>query len=108
DVFLAAGSVASTQASRILVQQRSVPSVEDDLSWRRGYLTFHDTLLATAVDELNRYNKHKIVIQDPQVAAIRISGTFRAVNYRAFVRVLGEGFGIRSQDGEDTTTLTGN
>ena len=63
-----------------------------------------NTSLADAVAEFNRYNTHRIVIEDPAVAAIRISGTFRTLNYEAFVRVLDHGFAIHSRTSEDTTT----
>lgn len=104
-VFLTPGSVASASDDGIVIENEALAEVEDDLTWRQGYFTFHDTSLADAVAEFNRYNKHQIVIEDPAVAAIRISGTFRALNYEAFVRVLDDGFAIHSRSSEDTTTL---
>ena len=106
EVFLTPGSVASAGDDGVVVEQKPVSEAEDDLTWRHGYLTFHDASLADAVAEFNRYNAHKIVIQDPAVAAIRISGSFRALNYEAFVRVLGAGFAIHARSTDDTTTLT--
>jgi transmembrane sensor len=105
EAFLTPGDVASVGDDGIVIEQRPVAEVQDDLSWRQGYLTFHDTSLADAVAEFNRYNTHQIVIEDPAVAAIRISGSFRALNYEAFVRVLDDGFAIHSRSSEDTTTL---
>jgi len=105
EAFLTPGSIASVGDDGIVIEQRPVAEVQDDLSWRQGYLTFHDTSLADAVAEFNRYNTHQIVIEDPAVAAIRISGSFRALNYEAFVRVLDDGFAIHSRSSEDTTTL---
>jgi len=106
DVFVPAGSVASTDNDRVMVHEESLAAVEDNLSWRQGYLTFHDTSLADAIAEFNRYNTHRITIEDPKIAAIRISGTFRAINYQAFVRVLGDGFSIHAKSTDDSTTLT--
>jgi transmembrane sensor len=106
EVFVTPGGIASASDEGVIVQKRRMDEVEDDLSWRRGYLTFHDTSLADAVAEFNRYNLHKIVVDDPSVAAIRISGTFRALNYEAFVRVLDDGFAIHARNTEDVTTLT--
>lgn len=104
--FLTPGSIASAGDDGIVVQERALAELEGGLSWRQGYLTFHDTSLADAVAEFNRYNAHRITIEDSKVAAIRISGTFRAVNYEAFVRVLDDGFAIHASNTEDTTTLT--
>jgi len=42
--------------------------------WR---LVFAATSLAEVADEFNRYNHRQLVISDPAVAAIRISGTFK-------------------------------
>lgn len=106
EVLLTPGSVASAADDGVVVEQKALSEAEDDLTWRHGYLTFHDASLADAVAEFNRYNTHKIAIQDPAVAAIRISGSFRALNYEAFVRVLGDGFAIHARTTGDTTTLT--
>jgi transmembrane sensor len=106
EVFVTPGGIASASDDGVVVQNRGLAEVEADLSWRQGYLTFHDTSLADVVAEFNRYNVHKITIDDPSIAAIRISGTFRALNYEAFVRVLDDGFGIHARSTEDLTTLT--
>jgi transmembrane sensor len=105
-VLLPAGTIARARDGDVLVEEHSLPQVEEALSWREGYLTFHETTLAEAVSEFNRYNDHKIRISDPAVAAIRISGTFRPTNYEAFVRLLQDGFSIQAVDSQDGTALT--
>jgi transmembrane sensor len=94
ETLLPAGTIARAGDSGVLVQEKPLPEVEECLSWRVGYLVFHDTLLADAVVEFNRYNEHKLVIEDPEVAGIRLSGKFRATNFEGFVRLLAEGFPI--------------
>jgi transmembrane sensor len=106
EVFLTPGHVASADDAGIVIEDRPLAEVVDALSWRQGYLTFHETSLADAVAEFNRYNTHQIAVADPGVAAIRISGTFRAVNYRAFIQVLDAGFAIHAETNQDTTTLS--
>jgi transmembrane sensor len=105
---LAAGSVARAGDSGVLVQEKPLAEVEDYLSWRSGYVTFHELPLAEAVAEFNRYNERKIVIEDPQVAAIRVSGKFRSNRFEAFVRLLEEGLPIRAQREQDRIVLTGS
>src|SRR6185312_10902321 len=102
---LPAGTIAQATDENVLFEEQSMPAAEDALTWRMGYLTFHETTLADAVEELNRYNTHRIVIEDPKVAGIRISGTFRPTNYEAFVRLLREGFSIKATDKGKETTL---
>lgn len=94
DVPVTAGSIAFARDGDVLVHKESVRQAEEMVSWREGYLTFHDTTLAQAVAEFNRYNVRRITIADPAVAGIRISGTFRPTNYEAFVRLLHDGYAI--------------
>jgi len=96
-VFVAAGAIARTTDDGIVVQENALPEVEDSLSWRSGYLVFRDAVLAAAIIEFNRYNERKIVIEDPEVAALRVSGKFRSTNFEAFVRLLEEGFAVRAR-----------
>lgn len=103
---LAAGNIAHTQGEGILVQQQPLSRLEELLSWRTGFIIFHDTPLAEAVAEFNRYNSRTIVIDDPAVAAMRISGNFRTTNGAAFVRLLEAGFPIRARSGEAQIVLT--
>jgi transmembrane sensor len=100
-VLLAAGGIARARDDSILVRQNALPEIENYLSWRTGYLTFTETPLADAVAEFNRYNNRKIVIADPQVAAIRIGGKFRATNVEVFVRLLTDGYPIDAQSKDD-------
>lgn len=94
---LSAGSIARASDAGVLVQETTVPEIENYLSWRTGYLIFRDMALADAIAEFNRYNTRKIVIEDSAVAAIRLSGKFRATQFEAFVRLLEEGFPVRAR-----------
>jgi transmembrane sensor len=104
--MLTAGDMARAEGSAVVVQRAPPPQVEEFLSWREGYLRFHETALAAAVAEMNRYNTRKIVIEDPTLAAVRISGTFRPTQYEAFVRVLQDGFSVQARNEGERITLT--
>lgn len=106
-LMLTAGSIARAGGAGMLVEKKSIDEVVGYLSWRTGYLFFRDTPLADAVAEFNRYNTRKVVINDPAVAAIRVSGKFRANQFDAFVRVLEDGFPIRARHLDDRIVLTG-
>jgi transmembrane sensor len=105
-VLIAAGSFARADGSAVVVRRALPPQVDELLSWREGYLRFHETALADAVSEMNRYNTRKIFIEDPELAAIRISGTFRPTQYEAFVRVLQDGFSIQARNEGERITLS--
>lgn len=51
-------------------------SVEAATAWRRGQTVFQDTPLSLAVVELNRYGGPPIIIDDPRLAALPVSGVF--------------------------------
>jgi transmembrane sensor len=105
---LPAGSVAHASAVGAVVQTRAPTQAEELLSWRGGLLVLHDTTLADAAAEFNRYNVHKIAIRDPVVGALRISGTFRATSAEAFVRLLERGYPLHADVVDDRITLIGN
>ena len=105
---VAAGSVAHAGDAGVLVQQKRLSEVEEDLSWRRGFLFFHDVPLTEAVAEFNRYNREKIVFGSPAVATVRIGGNFRATNVAGFVRLLQDGFSIRAERRGGQIVLTGD
>jgi transmembrane sensor len=89
------GEVAIGLGSSTMVISKPVSAVEDKLTWRDGRLVFDGTSLAEVADDFNRYNRQQLLISDPAVAAIRISGTFKAANVEAFVRLLKEAYGLK-------------
>jgi transmembrane sensor len=104
--LLTAGTIARARDAGVLIQQRPLPEVEDYLSWRSGFLTFRETSLGDAVAEFNRYNERQIVIDDPQIAAIRLSGKFRSTQFEAFVRLIEDGLPIRARYTDGRIVLT--
>ena len=98
--LLPAGSVALAGPHGIVVHTGSVEQARQALSWRNGFLAFHDTTLAAAAAEFNRYNARKIVVADPAAGALRVGGNFRWSNAEAFVRLLERGFPVRAEYGD--------
>jgi transmembrane sensor len=94
-VTVTAGDVAIGLGSSTMLVSKPVAAVEDKLTWRDGRLVFDGTSLAEVADDFNRYNRQQLLISDPSVAAIRISGTFKASNVEAFVRLLKEAYGLK-------------
>lgn len=70
----------------------SAPRDDVDLprvtAWRSRILDFSDTPLSEAIAEANRYSLEKIVLEAPQLANARISGTFDAGKNDVFVEGL--------------------
>lgn len=103
--LLPAGSIATASDAGVVVRSGPVQQAEEYLSWRSGFVSFHDTPLATAAAEFNRYNTRKIVIGDASVGNMRVGGNFRWSNTDAFVRLLAQGFPIRAQQQGDNIVL---
>lgn len=57
-------------------------------AWLSGKLAFDDQALSAAVGEFNRYSRRAIVLRDPALARIRVSGVFRSDDPHAFVEAL--------------------
>jgi transmembrane sensor len=94
-ITVAPGDVAIGLGPSTMVISKPVAAVEEKLSWRDGRLVFDGTSLAEVADDFNRYNRQQLLISDPSVAAIRISGTFKASNMEAFVRLLKQAYGLK-------------
>lgn len=65
-------------------------------AWRETRLVFDDKPLGEVVAELNRYAVLQLVIDDPRVAALRITGQFRAGDNARFARGLARLYPIRA------------
>ena len=57
-------------------------------SWHRGQIVFDDTRLADAVVELNRYSQTQVVLTDPKLKELRLSGAFPTGRPEVFVEAV--------------------
>lgn len=94
--------VADRELSRLLLEageQASVeeaghvapvaePNMEAVTSWRLRKLVFKSDSLATIAAEFNRYNRERIVVADPVLASLQLSGVFDADDPQSFVSFL--------------------
>lgn len=94
-VTLHPGDVALATSNSLEVNRKSSRELSDELAWRRGVLVFHNTRLADAVAEFNRYNETKLVVSGPKTAELTINGTFRTNGFEQFARVTRDVFGLR-------------
>lgn len=71
--------------------------IERVLSWQHRMLDFTAAPLSEVVAEFNRRNGVQLVIAEPELAAVRISATFRSDNIDGFVSLLEMGFSTRAE-----------
>jgi len=74
------------------------PRLEKITAWRLGQISLDNTTLADTVSEINRYNAAKVVVRDPSVAAIRLSGVFRAGDTQNFVEAVARTYHLRARN----------
>ena len=71
------------------------PALERVTAWERGQVALDNTSLADAVAEMNRYSHEQILIEDPALAAIRVSGIFQAGDSTNFVQAVARAYHLR-------------
>ena len=104
--LLPAGSVASIRGGEVSIRHVPLERARELLSWRDGYLAFHDTPLYEAADEFNRYNPKKLLISGDAAGAMRVGGRFRYDNLDAFLRMLQQMFPLRVENRGDLVVVT--
>lgn len=68
---------------------RIVPAnVQHITAWTIGQIMFDDEPLSSVVDRVNRYGGPQVVIADPEVGAMKISGVFNAGDTLGFVEIV--------------------
>ena len=75
--------------------QVSRADLDEALAWKQGVVEFRDQPLSEAVGLLNRYTRAQIVIKDPKVAALRITGVFKTGDIKRFGRSVSEVLPVR-------------
>jgi transmembrane sensor len=102
-VLLASGQQVVTQKDqRAVVRQVDTAKVT---AWREGLLVFDDARLSEVVEEFNRHNFKSLVISDPQLGELKISGVFPAAGSGRIMEFLHERFGITGQDSGDAIVI---
>jgi len=75
--------------------QLDQPSLDRVTAWQRGQVALDNTPLAEAIAEMNRYTRVQLVIQDPRLAAIPVSGIFRAGDSEDFARAVAKTYRLQ-------------
>lgn len=70
-------------------------------SWTSGRLTFYETPLTTAIAEVNRYGRHRLALDAPDLAAREVSGVFDTGDTQAFATAVADLYGLKLGTGAD-------
>jgi len=63
-------------------------NVQRVTAWTIGQIMFDDEPLSSVVDRVNRYGGTQVVVADPEVGAMKISGVFNAGDTLGFVEIV--------------------
>jgi transmembrane sensor len=74
-------------------------------SWKDGLVVFEDEPLSQAVAELNRYSATPIVIGDPSISNLRVTGVFNTDQSDRFAQILTETFPLSATYDSATGTV---
>jgi transmembrane sensor len=76
-------------------------------AWTQHRLVFRSTPLAEVIEEFNRYNVRQMVLRDPDLGGILISGVFSSTQPAALLRFLGEQPGVTIDESTDEIRVGG-
>ncbi|KSB90487.1 hypothetical protein AS593_13490 [Caulobacter vibrioides] len=85
------GRITAAAGQRVIATgqgpaRRESADVQSATAWRFGQAVFDDQTLAEALAEMNRYSRRRIVLSDPALEDLRISGVYKAGDNEAFAR----------------------
>jgi transmembrane sensor len=86
-VRLAAGERAAV--TNLGIQTNTGPAIESVMAWTERRLVFRDQPLTAVIDEFNRYLMQPLVLDDPDLAAVKISGVFDLNDTESLIAYLG-------------------
>ena len=86
-IFLAAGEQATVDAQGVLARTAQ-PDMAAVTAWTQQQLTFKGTSLHEVAEQFNRYNQRRLVISDPRLAELKITGSFSSTDSASLIRFL--------------------
>jgi transmembrane sensor len=68
------------------------------LGWRSGELAYVWEPLGTVIEDLNRYSKHKVIIQDPAIAELRFTGTVFTASSDDWLKAIEQAYSVQAEN----------
>jgi transmembrane sensor len=85
---VSAGERLSTSSADYAVKAVTPQQLSSEMAWREGAIIFDGEPLSDAIAEIERYTDARIVVSDPETAALRVGGRFRTDNVQDFFQGL--------------------
>lgn len=85
-----------------------MPPLDAVTAWRRGEIVFDNMTLIGAAEELNRYSDTHLIIADPRLASLRVSGIFSTKDVPEVAKAFAALYHLKvEQDGTDYKLVEG-
>jgi len=105
-VTLTANQKAHVSSHGVKLERLDESEVQRRLQWTTGYLSFAGQTLEEVVEEFNRYNMRKLIIEDRAIRRLQIGGSFQSTDPEGFVAALLP-MGVRRADAGPVDASTG-
>jgi len=102
-VLLSAGQQVTVVPHEVPLAKHANAAVAT--AWTAGKLVFESTPLSEVIEEVNRYNRRPLSIDDPQLLRLHISGTFSTTDSAQITRFLTQRFGLVVYDTDEGIRL---
>jgi len=104
-LFLAAGEEVTYSAQAQLHPRKA--DVSAATAWTQRRLVFNSTPLSEAVEQYNRYNVRPLIIRDPALTTLNISGVFSVTDSASLIAFLRAQPGVRVHATDAGLEITG-
>lgn len=102
----AAHAVQVANAGGIVPATVGATAVDRALAWRQGQIDLDGMTLGQAAAEFARYSDRRIVIDDPRVASLKMTGLFSASDPDGFARAAALSLGLTATPQPDGVALS--
>ncbi len=98
DLFIAKGEQAIAESNQTpKLTPIKAENMKRELSWLNGKLIFENETLLDIIEEINRYSDISIVLKDPALNDLRISGRFDLGDSEALIEAIELAFNMKSE-----------
>jgi transmembrane sensor len=101
-IELSAGEALAVRANGVATVFAHA-DVEAATAWRQGKVIFRDETMSDAVHRLNRYSRQQVVVDDPELARMKVSGVFDSGDARGFAEAMQAYLPVVAEFSRDST-----
>lgn len=90
-------AAVASHESTLRVERVPGDEIRRRLSWREGLIAFSGNTLSEAASEFARYSELRILIDDPDVARLRVMGVYSSSDPEGFAKAVATSLGLRAE-----------